>query len=100
MIAGSSAAAVSIVTTSPESMVSTGFKLERKYPMCTVCGLGVSVYSAARNAGLPIDAVNSSAHAMVRGVRKLEGLRRDGAVNIDVSPTAHDRKLTIRISES
>src|ERR1700722_20154101 len=99
-MAGSNAAALSIVTMSPESMVSTGFRLERKYPMCTVCGLGVSVYSAARSAGLPIDAMNSSAYAMVRGVRKLQGLRRDRAANIGMSPTAHGRHLTIGISES
>src|SRR5260370_40850943 len=77
---------------SPESMVNTGFRLERKYPMCTVCGDGVSVYSATRSAGLPIDAMNSSAHAMTRAVRKLQELRRDRAVNIGVYPTAHDRQ--------
>src|ERR1700687_5690065 len=39
--------ALSSVTMSPESMVSTGFTVARKYPMCTVCGLGISVCSAA-----------------------------------------------------
>src|SRR5436305_5655957 len=43
---GSMAAAVSIVTMSPELMVRTGLTLAAKWPMCTVCGLGISVYSA------------------------------------------------------
>src|SRR3954471_7001734 len=44
--AGSIAAAVSIVTMSPELMVSTGLTFAAKWPTCTVCGLGISVYSA------------------------------------------------------
>src|SRR5262245_31476841 len=43
---GSIAAAVSIVTMSPELMVRTGLTLAAKWPTCTVCGLGISVYSA------------------------------------------------------
>src|SRR3954470_3061310 len=52
---GSIAAAVSIVTMSPELMVNTGLTLAAKWPMCTVCGLGISVYSADW-AVKPIDA--------------------------------------------
>ena len=47
MTDGTIDAALSMVTMSPESIASTGFTLERKYPMCTVCGLGISVCSVA-----------------------------------------------------
>jgi hypothetical protein len=43
---GSIAAAVSMVTMSPELMLRTGFTLAAKWPTCTVCGLGISVNSA------------------------------------------------------
>ena len=39
-----------MVTMSPDSMLSTGLTLAAKCPICTVCGLGISVCSAA-NAG-------------------------------------------------
>src|SRR5215467_8523078 len=47
MASGSIAvAAVSIVTISPELIVRTGLSAALKLPMCTVAGLGISVYSA------------------------------------------------------
>src|SRR6516165_5714783 len=61
-IAGSRCVAVSIVTMSPELMVRTGLRLARKKPTCTVCGLGMSVNSAARSA-LP-ESVTASAAAI------------------------------------
>jgi hypothetical protein len=36
----------SIVTISPELMVNAGLSAALKYPMWTVCGLGIKVYSA------------------------------------------------------
>jgi hypothetical protein len=35
-----------MVTMSPELMVSTGLSVALKYPTWTVCGLGISTYSA------------------------------------------------------
>jgi hypothetical protein len=35
------------VTVSPDSMVKIGLSVGLKWPMWTVCGLGISVYSAA-----------------------------------------------------
>src|SRR5215510_6446870 len=48
---GSMAVAVSMVTMSPELIVSTGLIAALKFPMCTVAGLGISVYSAQRAFG-------------------------------------------------
>src|SRR5215813_12827861 len=48
---GSMAVAVSMVTMSPELIVSTGLIAALKFPMCTVAGLGISVYSAQRALG-------------------------------------------------
>jgi hypothetical protein len=36
-----------MTTVSPDSMVRTGFDAALKFPMFTVCGLGISTYSAA-----------------------------------------------------
>src|ERR1700693_3467386 len=36
-----------MTTVSPDSMVSAGLVAALKFPMFTVCGLGISVYSAA-----------------------------------------------------
>src|SRR6266566_5194011 len=46
MISGANNDDVSIVTVSPDAMLSTGFRLDAKCPMCTVCGLGIRVNSA------------------------------------------------------
>jgi hypothetical protein len=52
MASGSiAAAAVSMVTISPELIVSTGLSAALKLPMCTVAGLGISVYSAQSTFG-------------------------------------------------
>jgi formylglycine-generating enzyme required for sulfatase activity len=73
------AAALSSVTISPESMVNTGFTLARKYPICTVCGLGRSVCSAALAAGASTHASKSSAHPMVESVHRQRGPRVVGS---------------------
>src|SRR5450432_3501862 len=60
------AAAVSMVTMSPDSMVSAGLLAALKLPMFTVCGLGIRVYSAARAAGAAaMTAVASKADRIV-----------------------------------
>jgi hypothetical protein len=52
MASGSIAvAAVSMVTISPELIVRTGLSAALKLPMCTVAGLGISVYSAQNARG-------------------------------------------------
>src|SRR5215831_15213963 len=48
---GSGPLTVSMMTISPELMVSTGVSAALKYPTWTVCGLGISVYSAASALG-------------------------------------------------
>jgi hypothetical protein len=40
-----------MMTMSPELMVSTGLSAALKYPTWTVCGLGISAYSAASALG-------------------------------------------------
>src|SRR5436190_8370574 len=79
---GSIAAAVSMVTMSPELMVSTGFTLAAKCPMCTVCGLGISVYSAARAVGKPAVAANNAAPAIGRNATMRD--LRDEAARFDI----------------
>src|SRR5215472_18046883 len=49
--AGSGPPTDSIVTMSPELIVSTGLSAALKCPTWTVCGLGISVYSAASALG-------------------------------------------------
>src|SRR5260370_42249846 len=46
MISGANNDDVSIVTESPDSILSTGFRLDAKCPMCTVCGVGIRLNSA------------------------------------------------------
>src|SRR5258708_7358765 len=48
---GSGPLMVSMMTVSPELMVSTGLSAALKCPTWTVCGLGISVYSAASALG-------------------------------------------------
>src|SRR5882672_4438892 len=48
---GSGPLTVSTMTMSPELMVSTGLSAALKCPTWTVCGLGISVYSAASALG-------------------------------------------------
>ena len=66
-------------------MVSTGFTVARKYPMCTVFGLGMSVCSAARAAETPAAVTNNSAHAMVLDACRLRTLRIGEGASINIS---------------
>src|SRR2546430_5982417 len=79
---GSIAAAVSMVTMSPQLMVSTGFTLAAKWPICTVCGLGISVYSAACAGGAPAVATSSEAPAIGRNANMRD--LRDEAARFDI----------------
>src|SRR5882762_8737627 len=83
--AGSMAAALSMVTISPDSMVSTGFTLAAKCPIWTVCGLGISVCSAACAAGTPAAATNSSAHATSGGTHGLSGWQQEITASIGMT---------------
>src|SRR6476619_252701 len=74
-----------MVTMSPESMVSTGFTVARKYPMCTVFGLGMSVCAAARAAETPTAVTNNSAQAMVVDACRLRILRTGEGTSIKIS---------------
>jgi hypothetical protein len=73
------AAALSSVTMSPESMVSTGFALARKYPICTVFGLGMRVCSAACTMKVPATAASNADAAAADSLRLRAARRGEGA---------------------
>ncbi len=52
-----------MVTMSPDATVSTGFSAALKWPICTVCGLGINVCSAPRAADNPATAVAATSTA-------------------------------------
>src|SRR5712671_4301085 len=91
---GSGPLTVSTMTMSPELMVSTGLSAALKCPTWTVCGLGISVYSAASALGnasadksklqidsAPILAIASSLLRVLRGLRGATQLLNDATLH-------------------
>src|ERR1700730_9263700 len=90
---GSGPLTVSMMTMSPELMVSTGLSAALKCPAWTLCALGIGVYSAASALGnasadksklqidsAPILAIASSPSRVLRGLRGATQLLNDATL--------------------
>jgi hypothetical protein len=76
-----------MTTVSPDSIVSTGLVAALKFPMFTVCGLGISVYSAAGAPQMPaLHAMAAPAScARVRGMVFIPSLAMNSSPRVVIA---------------